>query len=249
MDGRCRPVDQPAMSVAALDKHRLSGLRRAGGVESGQAEAGLPVLRDRGAVRGHERPGRSSSSIWCGRCARCPTSCAAGRPSAAPCSARAARPSRSSIPTRVGQHCEFCGSPALVDYQEIKSPIRPQSLLPFKVSQSTVRDQIRRWYASKWLAPGHAEGARARRYASTASTFRTGRSTRRSSVRGKGRRGTTTTRPRAYRDNQGRTQTRQVQHVRWEPASGVRRAFLRRRAGAGHARRESRRCCGRSSRS
>ena len=57
-------------------------------------------------------------------------------------------------PTRVGQRCEFCGSPELVDYQEIKSPIRPQSLLPFKVSESTVRDQIRRWYASKWLAPG-----------------------------------------------------------------------------------------------
>ena len=28
-------------------------------------------------------------------------------------------------PTRVGQNCEFCGSPALVDYNEIKAPIRP----------------------------------------------------------------------------------------------------------------------------
>ena len=56
-------------------------------------------------------------------------------------------------PARVGQNCEFCGSPALVDYQEIKSPIRPQSVLPFKVSQTDVRDSIRRWYASKWFAP------------------------------------------------------------------------------------------------
>ena len=31
---------------------------------------------------------------------------------------------------RVGQNCEFCGSPELVDYDEIKAPIRPQSLLP-----------------------------------------------------------------------------------------------------------------------
>ena len=38
--------------------------------------------------------------------------------------------------------------------QEIKAPIRPQSLLPFKVAQTQVREQIRRWYASKWLAPG-----------------------------------------------------------------------------------------------
>ena len=37
-------------------------------------------------------------------------------------------------PDRVGQNCEFCGSPALVDYTEIKAPIRPQSLLPFKVT-------------------------------------------------------------------------------------------------------------------
>ena len=57
-------------------------------------------------------------------------------------------------PERVGQNCDFCGSPALVDYQEIKAPIRPQSLLPFTVTDSSVREQIRKWYASKWLAPG-----------------------------------------------------------------------------------------------
>jgi hypothetical protein len=128
-------------------------------------------------------------------------------------------------PTRVGQRCEFCGSPELVDYEEIKSPIRPQSLLPFKVSQSQVRDQIRRWYASKWLAPGALKShalvdtvhgvyipywtfdakvvcpwdADAGHYYYTTESFR---------------------------DNQGRPQTRQVQHVRWEPASGVLEHFF-----------------------
>jgi len=57
-------------------------------------------------------------------------------------------------PARVGQNCEFCGSPALVDYEEIKAPIRPQSLLPFRVDAARVRDDIRRWWKSKWLAPG-----------------------------------------------------------------------------------------------
>ncbi len=38
-------------------------------------------------------------------------------------------------PARVGQNCEFCGSPALVDYQEIKAPIRPQGVLPFKIDR------------------------------------------------------------------------------------------------------------------
>lgn len=54
---------------------------------------------------------------------------------------------------RVGQNCEFCGSPALVSYDEVRPPIRPQSLLPFTVSTAQVRETIRHWYASKWLAP------------------------------------------------------------------------------------------------
>ncbi len=56
--------------------------------------------------------------------------------------------------TRVGQNCEFCGSPALVAYDAIKSPIRPEGVLPFRVDHSRVRDDIRRWWRSKWLAPG-----------------------------------------------------------------------------------------------
>lgn len=123
-------------------------------------------------------------------------------------------------PERVGQNCDFCGSPALVDYTEIKAPIRPQALLPFTISESQVREQIRRWYASKWLAPGKLKSkalvdrvhgvyipywtfdaqavcpweAEAGHYYYTTET---------------------------YRDSKGHMQTRQVQHVRWEPASGV----------------------------
>lgn len=126
---------------------------------------------------------------------------------------------------RVGQNCDFCGSPALVDYQQIKAPIRPQSLLPFKVTDGQVREQIRRWYASKWLAPGKLKSralvdrvhgvyipywtfdahavcpwtAEAGHYYYTSET---------------------------YRDNKGRRQTRQVRHVRWEPASGEVRHFF-----------------------
>lgn len=128
-------------------------------------------------------------------------------------------------PDRVGQNCDFCGSPALVDYTEIKAPIRPQSLLPFTVTDSAVREQIRRWYASKWLAPNALKkramvdrvhgvyipywtfdaravcpwDAEAGHYYYTTET---------------------------YRDAKGHLQTRQVQHVRWEPASGEVRHFF-----------------------
>lgn len=57
-------------------------------------------------------------------------------------------------PERVGQNCDFCGSPELVDYDEIKSPIRPLSLLPFQIPELDAKDLLRRWFGTKWLAPG-----------------------------------------------------------------------------------------------
>ncbi|HTM26146.1 MAG TPA: hypothetical protein VL225_13195 [Vicinamibacterales bacterium] len=123
-------------------------------------------------------------------------------------------------PKRVGQRCEFCGSPELVDYEEIKAPIRPQSLLPFKVSESSVREQIRRWYKSKWLAPG---SLKTRALVDTVAGLYIPYWTFDAKVvcpweADAGHYYYTTE---SYRDGQGREQTRQVQHVRWEPASGV----------------------------
>src|SRR5215475_8955687 len=56
-------------------------------------------------------------------------------------------------PGRVGQRCDFCGSSALVPYQEIKEAFRPESLLPMKLSEAQVRESIRRWYGTRWFAP------------------------------------------------------------------------------------------------
>ena len=122
-------------------------------------------------------------------------------------------------PARVGQNCDFCGSPKLLDYQEIKAPIRPQSLLPFKVTEAHVRDQIRRWYAGKWLAPGslkrmalidRVKGVYVPYWTFDAHVVCPWRADA-------GHYYYTTE---TYRDNQGRTQTRRVRHVRWEPAAG-----------------------------
>ena len=122
-------------------------------------------------------------------------------------------------PERVGQNCGFCGSPSLVDYTEIKAPIRPQSLLPFKVSEPQVREQIRRWYASKWLAPGalkrRALVDRVRGVYIPYWTFDA-----QADCPWEAEAGHYYYTTESYRDNQGRTQTRQVRHVRWEPAAG-----------------------------
>ena len=61
--------------------------------------------------------------------------------------------------TRVGQRCDFCGSTALVPYEEIKEAFRPESLLPMKISENQVRDAIRQWYGSRWFAPNKLKHA------------------------------------------------------------------------------------------
>ena len=123
-------------------------------------------------------------------------------------------------PDRVGQKCEFCGSPALVPYEEIKAPIRPQGLLPFKVDASRVRDDIRRWWRSKWFAPGSL---------STRALVDTLRSLYIPYWTFDARVHCPWNAEAGYyyyvsvpgRDAQGRTVMRQERRVRWEPASGA----------------------------
>jgi len=121
-------------------------------------------------------------------------------------------------PARQAQTCEFCGSAQLVPYTEAAPALRPESVLPFKVSEPNARDRIRAWYGRLWLAPSSLKKkaltdtvrgiylpywtfdarvdarwtAEAGHYYYTTETYQEG----------------------------GRTQTRQVQHVRWEPAAG-----------------------------
>ena len=123
-------------------------------------------------------------------------------------------------PARVGQNCEFCGSPALVPYEEIKAPIRPQSLLPFKITRSQIHESMRQWYAGRWFAPNalkrRALVDRIKGLYIPYWTFDaqvhcpwTAEAGHYYYVQEQ------------VRDNNGRWQTRQVRKVRWEPASGA----------------------------
>ena len=122
-------------------------------------------------------------------------------------------------PARVGQNCEFCGSPALVDYQEIKSPIRPQSLLPFKVTVAQVRDRMRAWYAGRWFAPGKLKRlALVDQVKGMYVPYWTFDAQAECPWRAEA--GYYYYVSESYTDSQGKRQTRQVRKVRWEPASG-----------------------------
>jgi len=120
-------------------------------------------------------------------------------------------------------HCTFCGA-AIVSKSYASRRIKPKSLVPFQVTRDRAAEAFRRWVRGLWLAPGDLK-----RYAQkdaglagvylpywtydceTASDYA-------------GERGDDywTTETYTTQDSQGKsvTQTRQVKHTRWTPASG-----------------------------
>ena len=121
---------------------------------------------------------------------------------------------------RVGQLCDFCGSPSLVDYEEARAPIRPRSLLPFRLPEHEARAALRRWLRRRWFAPGdlkrralidQVHGVYLPYWTFDAQVHCPWRA----------QSGTYYYTTQTYRDAKGRRRTRRVRHVRWRPASGA----------------------------
>lgn len=113
-------------------------------------------------------------------------------------------------PAKVSKNCEFCGSTALVPYDQVKDAFRPESLIPLKISEVRARELLRGWYGGLWFAPN--------RFASRALT---------DTVKGVylpywtfdaqvSARWTAESGTYYYT----RVNNKQVRHVRWSPASG-----------------------------
>jgi len=122
--------------------------------------------------------------------------------------------------TRVGQRCDFCGSSALVPYEETKEAFRPESLLPMKVSESQVRESIRKWYRTRWFAPSKLKRAA---LTDTVKGLYIPYWTFDAQVHADwtAESGYYYTETETYQDQDGETKTREVQKIRWEPSSGV----------------------------
>jgi hypothetical protein len=54
---------------------------------------------------------------------------------------------------KVGRQCDFCGSTALVPYEQVKDAFRPESLLPLRIAEPQARERIRAWFGRQWFAP------------------------------------------------------------------------------------------------
>ncbi|MEI9894455.1 MAG: zinc ribbon domain-containing protein [Chthoniobacter sp.] len=122
-------------------------------------------------------------------------------------------------PTRVAQRCDFCGSSALIPFEEIKAPIRPESLLEFKIPESEVRDRVRAWYGNVWFAPS---ALKSRALTDTVHGIYLPYWTFDAQVHAEwsAESGYHYYETEYYTDSDGKQQSREVQHTRWEPSSG-----------------------------
>jgi Zn finger protein HypA/HybF involved in hydrogenase expression len=117
------------------------------------------------------------------------------------------------------QRCDFCGSAELVPYTEVKDAFRPEGVLPFTIGEDKARDGIRAWYGRLWLAPNKLKrGALTDTVKGVYLPYWTFDARADASWTAEAGHYYYTTE--TYTDGSGRTQTRQVQQIRWEPAAG-----------------------------
>lgn len=123
-------------------------------------------------------------------------------------------------PTRAAQRCDFCGSSALIPVEQIKAPIRPESLLEFKIPETQVRDKVREWYGSRWFAPNKLKS---RALTDTVHGLYIPYWTFDAQVHADwtADAGYYYYETESYTDSQGKRQTRQVRKTRWVPSSGA----------------------------
>jgi ribosomal protein S27E len=122
-------------------------------------------------------------------------------------------------PTRAAQRCDFCGSTALIPHEQSQAPIRPESLLEFKIPETQVRDKVREWYGNRWFAPNKLKS---RALTDTVHGLYIPYWTFDAQVHADwtADAGYYYYESESYTDSQGKRQTRQVRKTRWVPAAG-----------------------------
>jgi hypothetical protein len=112
-----------------------------------------------------------------------------------------------------------------VPYEDIKEAFRPESLLPAKISETQVRDSIRRWYGSRWFAPNKLKNAA---LTDTVKGLYIPYWTFDAQVHADwtAESGYYYYETESYTDANGKRQTRQVQKIRWQWSSGALHHFF-----------------------
>jgi Zn finger protein HypA/HybF involved in hydrogenase expression len=114
--------------------------------------------------------------------------------------------------------CSFCGAPVVVEVSA-DPQIAPEGVVPFQIDQRAAQDAVRTWVGSRWFAPNRLKKVSASEtMKGTYLPFWTYDAQTESDYRGQ--RGEHYYVTETYTDDEGRTQTRQVQRTAWYPAAG-----------------------------
>jgi len=123
---------------------------------------------------------------------------------------------------RTGGECVFCGSNIVAQGKSVKA-LKPESLLPFKISKQEAADRFRQWLSRRWFAPGKlkkfARPDGLKGLYTPYWTYDAGTVTDYTGQRGDYYY-TTETYTQTV-DGKQVTKTRQVRHTRWTPARGT----------------------------
>jgi DNA-directed RNA polymerase subunit RPC12/RpoP len=127
-------------------------------------------------------------------------------------------------PTATATRCTFCGSPSVVIADAAEEPIRPESLVPFRVDREAAVAAYRGWLSRLWFRPSDLKRQAAlQEIAGVYVPFWTYDCTVDSRWTAEaGFFYYTTETYTEIEDGREVTRTREVQHVRWEPAAGSR---------------------------
>jgi len=122
-------------------------------------------------------------------------------------------------PNHAAQRCDFCGSAAIIPVDGQTRPIRPDSLLEFKVAETQVRESIRQWYGTRWFAPNKL-GTRALTDTVRGIYIPYWTFDAQVSADWTAESGDYYNETEYYTDSEGRRQSRSVQKIRWYRTSG-----------------------------
>ncbi len=127
------------------------------------------------------------------------------------------------LPANVtSSNCPYCDTPLVIKNASTSSIIKPSYLLPFKIDRKKASSEFVTWAKGLWFAPN-----KLKQYAEHSAeklngiympywTYDSNTVTNYSGMRGVYYYVTET-----YTDKDGKTQSRQVQHTNWFPASGI----------------------------
>lgn len=115
--------------------------------------------------------------------------------------------------------CCFCGSKLVVEKASNPNLITPESLIPFKVTKDQANDKFRQWVASLWFRPNDLKKmARVKDIDGVYAPFWTFDAE--ADTRWHAESGYHYYVTEEFTNSEGKKETRQVQHTRWEPSSG-----------------------------